>query len=203
MLASMRRVALVFVLVLCGCGAATTEERSASSTLPATDRDPLPFTPAPEADGRTDRTVSLAASGGEDQARQMLPVLLRAIRDADQHQLEQLFADEVIQVQGQGERTQVRPRALVLERILAYARRTIIQPDVEVDEMVDLPNVQVSRAAQFWQGREMPPGVRATDLVVQAPLLDAGRAPLRAVLMWHLTGHMVVRPGRDPRIVAL
>ncbi len=153
----------------------------ADEGLPATNRDPLPYTPPPSTtEGHTGQTVALAASGGEDQARRMLPALLRAIRDVDERELEQLLA----------------------ERILIYARRSVLPADARVSELVDLEQLEVRRAAQFWP-RDMPQAVRPTDLVVEVPIHEPGRAPLRTLLGWHLRGQLVVRPGRDPRIVAL
>lgn len=204
MLARMWRLALSLLscTALAGCAAAGAP-RVDRSDVPATDRDPLPFTPPPEPAGETDRAVSLAASGGEDQARQLLPVLLRAARDADQHQLEQLLLDEVVLLQGHGSRALIQPRASLVERVLHAARRSILQPDAEVDELVDLTTVRVSRAAEHYQAGNLPPHVRATDVVLDVSLLEAGRAPLRVLFQWQLRGRIIVRPGRDPRIVAL
>jgi hypothetical protein len=204
MLRPMRSFAIVLALSACGGsvqldGPDIRDARTADDQVPASDRDPLPYTPVPRAaNASTDETVALAASGGEDQARQLLPILIRAIRDADERQLDQLFADDI--VQGQSE---PRPRSVLVQRVLIYARRQIIAADTPVEELVDIPNVQVARAGQFWQGRSPPPGVRPNDIVVEVPLLEAGRLPLRTTLGWQLRGYLVVRPGRDPRIVAL
>ena len=46
-------------------------------------------------------------------------------------------------------------------------------------------------------------GEWSEDLVVEVPIHEPGRAPLRTLLGWHLRGQLVVRPGRDPRLVAL
>lgn len=197
--ASSTLLALVAASAL-GCGSGGGAP-SARPMLPPSDRDPLPFTPAPETEGRTDDTVALAAAGGEDQARRMLPALLAAARDGDERTLRQLFADEVTQVQSPD--ADPRPHDVVVGRILLFARRTLIQPDVQVEELVDLANVRASRAAQIFEGRGLPRGLRATDVVLEVPLLEAGRAPLRSMLEWHLRGTLVVRPGRDPRIVGL
>lgn len=170
--------------------------------VPATDRDPLPYTPEPSAEAEAGETVSLAAAGGEDQARRMLPALLIAVRDADERELDNLFADEVLSLD-EHRRGGPRLRTELVQRILIYARRSIIAPDAEPEELVDLSEVAVRRAAQYFHGEDMPEQLRPTDLVVEVPLEDAARGPLRTVLGWHLRGHLVVRPGRDPRIVAL
>lgn len=191
---------LAWIVLFAACGAPPGE---ASTTLvPASDRDPLPYTPPAASVGQTDEPVALAATGGEDQARQMLPSLLRAVRDADGAALEHLLAENVASVQARGD-TRALARDTWIERVLLYARRAVIPADVEIGELVDLANVRVTRAAQFWNGRDMPEGVRGTDLVVEAPVLEEGRGPLRATLLWTMRGFLVVRVGRDPRIVAL
>lgn len=171
--------------------------------LPATDRDPLPYTPPPTTNGRAGEQVSLAAAGGEDQARRMLPSFLRAVRDADERELGQLLAEEVGSVRSRRARQSGRPRATLIQRILVYARRSILPPDVEVDDLVDLERLRVSRASEFWHGRDMPRVVLPTDLVLEVPLLEPGRGPLRTLLGWSVRGHLVIRPGRDGRIVAM
>lgn len=195
-------LAILFAALACAsCGAAPQEHTAEPRQIPPSDRDPLPFTPAPEGVGETDRTVALSATGGEDQARQMLLALVRAVRDADERRLEELFADELVITQGHA-RPERRARSTAVQRILVNARRGLIQPDVEVEELIDLSSVEVSRAAQHWQGREPPDGIRPTDVVVEVTLLPEGRA-LRPLLGWVLRGLVVVRPGRDARIVAL
>lgn len=178
---------------------------SGDTALPSTDRDPLPFTPAPMSHGRTDVTVALSASGGEDQARQMLPALLIAIRDADERGLDSLFADEVGSTDPQRQRParRGRSRAMIVQSILLHARRAILPVDAQVTDLVDLEALTVTRAAGFWQGGALPDDVRPTDLVLEITLLEPGRRPLRTVLGWNTRAAMVVRPGSDPRIVAL
>ena len=131
----------------------------------------------------------------------MLPALLDALRTSDARRLEQLLAEEVTQLQG----TQAAPRArgTLVERILRHARTAVIQPDAPIAELVDLESVEVERAARFYRSRAMPTGVRATDLVVRFRVLERGRGPLHAMFRWEHLGQMVVRPGRDPRIIAL
>ncbi len=192
-------LAIAGAVLLAACASAPVER--ASSRLPATDRDPLPFTPAPEVEGQTDRTVALAAAGGEDQARQMLPVLLRAMRDADRSQLEAILAEQIVEQQGHAE-PELQSRGNVVERILAFARRSTLAPDVEVEQLVDLGSVTVVRAAQHWPAGNLPPGLRGTDLVVEVRVLEHGAQPLGLLLRWRSRGSLVVRPGREPLIVA-
>jgi len=198
---------LVACLALgCGPGAPSADVAATGRMqLPATDRDPLPYTPPPTETAVAGGTVSLAAAGGEDQARQMLPALVRALRDVDEigeRELTQLFADQIGLVSARHASRPGRPRATVVQRMLIYARRSIIPQDAEVADLFDLRAIQVSRASTFFRGRELPSTVRLTDTVVVVPVLAPGRVPMRTLLGWVGRGHLVVRPGRDPRIVA-
>jgi hypothetical protein len=186
-------LALLLSTAALGCGV-----RAAPVSLPATDRDPLPYVPAPASSGTTDGTVALAATGGEDQARRMLRGLLRAIRDADERRLEQLLADQVLAIHPS---ERVQSRAECIRHLMEVGRRGLIQPDVEVEAMVDLANLRVSRASQLWQNRDLPAGIRGTDIVLEVPMRDEGRMALRMALFWQLRGYVVVRPGQDARIV--
>jgi len=201
----MRRALLL--ILACSCGGPTADGGANTlsdgrSGLPATDRDPLPYTPPPTDEALAGETVALAAAGGEDQARQMLPALIEAIRDANERELEQLFAEEVGQVSARSSVHAGRPRATVVEGILAFARRSILAVDVEVGDLLELGALTVTRATRFFHGRELPQGVRPTDLVLEVPVLEEGRASLRSLLRWTGRGQLVVRPGRDARIVA-
>lgn len=190
---------LLMLSVTLGCGGAV--DAASGRSVPPSDRDPLHFTPTPATEGHTDEPVALAAAGGEDQARRLLPALLVAVRDADERGLEQLLDTQVVSLL-QNRSAAVRPREVVVQRLLLYARRSVIQPDVGVEELIELGSVQTSRAAQFFEGREMPEGLRATDVVLEVSVHDAARGALGAMFRWHARGAMVVRPGRDPRIVA-
>lgn len=211
-LASLRRmlralaIGVLSASTAMGCGSVPPREEppavSSAGGVPATDRDPLPYTPEPSTDARAGTTVSLAAAGGEDQARRMLPELLIAVRDGDERQLENLFAEEVVMLDDR-RRGGPRLRAEQVQRILVYARRSILAADADPEDLVDLSQVAVRRAAEFFDGEEMPERLRPTDLVVEVPVQDEARGALRTVLGWHLRGHLIVRPGRDPRIVAM
>lgn len=201
----MRLILALLLASSCGSPAAQGGLRTAVAgrpSFPATDRDPVPYTPPPADAAHTGDTVALSAAGGEDQARQMLPALIRALRDADERALEGLFAEDVGEVEARRATRGGRPRASLVERMLLYARRSIIASDAPVEDLLDLNEIRVMRASRFFQGRELPSGVRLTDLVVEAPLLEPGRTPLRTLLGWNGRGTIVVRAGHDARIVA-
>ena len=202
-----RRCVLLAVLTTLGCGPSpNADEPTATSearAFPSTDRDPLPYTPAPTTRAEAGATVALAAAGGEDQAARMLPELLIALRDADERRLESVFAEEVLYLGRRRRSSGPRLRAELVQRILIYARRSIVPADAEPGDLVDLSEVAVRRAANYFEGEDLPESIRPTDLVVEVPVRNEARSPLRTVLGWHLRGHLVVRPGRDPRIVAI
>jgi hypothetical protein len=205
---SRRALSLACALVAGACGAAPATpvpaERSHTGRAPPpSDADPLPYTPGPGPAGETDRAVALAVSGGEDQARRMLPALLLALRDGDEQRLAQLLADDLSYVHG--DPTATRSRSGLVQSVSNQARRAALQPDLTVEQLVDLESVRVTRAAQYWQDRPMPTGLVATDLVVEVSVSEEGRVALRNMLgqAWNAHGALVVRPGSDPRILAL
>lgn len=200
------RLAILLVLAA-SCGRPAADDGRGTtvvsrSGLPATDRDPLPYTPPPTDTALAGDTVALSAAGGEDQARQMLPALIHALRDANERELEQLFAEEVGQIAARVAARAGRPRATIVQRMLNFARRSIIASDSDVGDLLDLSAVRVTRASRFFHGRELPRTVRVTDLVVEVPVLEPGRSALRTLLGWSGRGYLAVRPGRDARIVA-
>ncbi|MGE0791907.1 MAG: hypothetical protein AB7S26_39905 [Sandaracinaceae bacterium] len=199
---SLGALALALGLAACGADAPHPAPRAHARTMPATDHDPLPYTPSPTERGRAGAPVALAAAGGEDQARRMLPAFLTAIRDADERELARLLSEELAVVQAQRGRGVAQSRATLIQRVLVYAQRSLVPTDAAVEELVDLENLEVRRARELWHDA-LPEGLLATDLVIEVRPLDAGRTALRILLGWGVTGRLVVRPGREPRIVAL
>jgi len=190
-----------------GCGGDPSTEplRATRSGLPATDRDPLPYTPPPTAEALAGDTVALAAAGGEDQARRMLPALVHALSDpadSGDRALTELFAERVGRVPRQHAQRPGIPRGLLVPRLRLHSRRSILSPDSTVDDLFDVRSIEVVRASSYFRRTPMPSTARVTDLVLVAPLLPAGAAPLRTLLGWRGRGTLVIRPGREPRIVA-
>lgn len=132
----------------------------------------------------------------------MLPALLEALRDGDEARLEQTFAEEVFAASGPRAQAAGQPRVALVQRILAYTRRGIIARETPIEALIELEAIEVTRAAVAYRNRDMPEALRPTDLVVEAPITEGGRGPLRTLLNWHARARLVVRPGRDPRIVA-
>lgn len=167
---------------------------------PVTDRDPLPYSPPPAEFGIAGETVALAAAGGEDQARRILPAFIRAVQRASERELDALLAEEVAIIPVRTRR-RILPRAALI-RALVSARRRILDPDVDVAELIDLDQVAVVRASAFFRNRALPAPVLGSDLVVTAPVRSQGRVPLQRLFGWAGQARLVVRPGADPRIVA-
>ncbi|MFK7991736.1 MAG: hypothetical protein AB8I08_37310 [Sandaracinaceae bacterium] len=200
------RLALGLTLIACGPAAQPPPAQRTTplrAGLPRTDRDPLPYVAPPRPRGQTGQTVTLLAAGGEDQARRMLPALLESLRDGDESGLESLLAPLVFQASRRRSNGAARPRAALVQRMLIYARRGVIPPGTPVADLVELEGIDVQRAVAAYPDGVLPELVESTDLVVEVPVRSAGRTPLRALLGWHERGRMVVRPGSDPRIVAL
>ena len=135
----------------------------------------------------------------------MLPALIDAFRTArsdGDRRLTELFADEVGLVASRHAGRPGRPRAPLIQRMMIYLQRSIVPEDTEVADFFDLGGVQVSRASVFFRHRDLPSTVRLTDSVVVVPILGPGRVPMRTLMGWVGRAHLVVRPGREPRIVA-
>ncbi|MGF1467028.1 MAG: hypothetical protein ACFCGT_12925 [Sandaracinaceae bacterium] len=141
-------------------------------------------------------------AGGEDQARRLVPVLLESLRDADEARLRELLAEAITAVGGRRHDV-VRPRSYYIQRVLTHARRVSLPADRSVEEMVDLPLIRVTRAAVYWNRQPLPQLLRPTDLVVEVPIREPARQALGLLLAWQVRGILVVRPGTEPRIVAL
>lgn len=194
-------VGLAPLALALACGGATATETAGP---PPTDRDPLPYVPTPGPEGRTGGPVALALSGGEEQARRLVPSFLEAVRDQDETRMRALLSDPLGALQRQARRGHVTmTRSQLLQRVRIYSRRVPLSPDIPVGDLVNLAALRVERAAAYWSADALPGSLRATDIVVEIPIRDLGRPPLRMLLGWHERGVMVVRPGRVPRVVAL
>lgn len=199
------RLAALLLVAATACGAAEPSGAAlapARAELPVTDRDPLPHTPPPSEPALAGEPGALAAAGGEDQARRMLPDLVDALRDGTEvgeRRLVGLFDDEVGLV---ARPATTQPRATLVLRLLSHARRGVMPPDATVEDLFDLEGVRVERAARFFANRELPRTARPTDLVVLAPIHEPGRSPMRQLFGWTVNAHLMVRPGREPVIVA-
>ncbi|MCA9605590.1 MAG: hypothetical protein KC619_08355 [Myxococcales bacterium] len=199
------RLPALLLAATCACGGAAPREAAAPpprGELPVTDRDPLPHTPPPSELALAGEPGALAAAGGEDQARRMLPALVEALRDgteAGERRLVGLFEDEVGLV---ARPATTQPRATLVLRLVSHARRGVVPRDALAEDLFDLEGVRVERAARFFANRELPRTAQPTDLVVLVPVREPGRSSMRQLFGWTVNAHLLVRPGREPRIVA-
>lgn len=201
----MRFLGLLSVVAVVGCGAGTTQQPSRQAktvSTPPTEWDPPAWTPSPEERTRTGEVTAAAVSGGYDQARALTFQFLRGVRDGDAATLERLLGNRLARVLPRlgGRR---RPRAHIVERAVRAVRHTSIAPDTELGALIHLEQVQVDPVARAAGDRALPAGLQGTDLRVTFPLRPRGRHLFRFLSGWTSQGGVVVRPGVEPRIVAL
>jgi hypothetical protein len=195
----------VFVLsVAAACGGAggagASTEREAEA--PPTHHDPPPYIPSPAAQAHTGEVSALATAGGHDQARAVAIELLVAVRDSDEETLTRLISDPVGRVLPRLSAPN-RGRDTVLRQVLSSPQRTGLGPDVELDALIDRERMTVTPLSRLPGSPDIPDGLLGSDLLVRFPLAATGRQQLRFVLSWAVEGAIVVRPGSEPRVIAL
>jgi hypothetical protein len=154
-------------------------------------------TPAPVLRAHTGDSVSVAVSGGEEQARSAVVSMVQAMLDADAPALNGLFAERVIFVLS----STAQPRAELVERCLREARTLQYEPDVRLEAVVDLSAIEVRRADRQQSEVPLPPGIRASDLLVTLPPPRAA-SPETLRHIPCLSG-VYVRPGAHGSIVGV
>ena len=200
------------MLASASCGAASSPSpgpdaaefpaASAGADVPLTDGDPPTYAPLPDGTAHTGEAVGIATSGGFDQAKSVTVRLIRAVRDADEAELEALLADPLLSVYPQlGRRT--RRRSDVIQFALQNPRRAGIGPEVALEQLVDLTHIEVMPLARHLGDLPVPSGLQGGDLLVRFPLTPIGQNVLRYLLGWPAQGGLVVRPGVEPQIVGL
>jgi hypothetical protein len=144
----------------------------------------------------------LATAGGYDQARAVAIELVTAVRDSDEETLTRLVTDPVGRVLPRLTAPN-RSRDTVLRQILHSPRRAGLGPDVELDALIDPTRMTVTPLSRLPNSPAIPAGLLGSDLMVRFPLAATGRQQLRFVLSWAVEGAIIVRPGSEPRVVAL
>lgn len=196
-------LACLLACPLASCGGARGSEGDRAAAPPPTDRDPPPFSPSPVSAARTGEVVGLVTSGGLEQARAVTIRFIAAVRDEDRDTLEQILADPMGRVRPQL-RTPWMPRATVMQQLLHPQRRRLsVGSDTPVDRLVDTDGIEVIPLAQRDDEDPVPEGYSGTDLLVKVPVQEGGRQLLGLTLRWTGDGFLVVRPGPEPRVVAL
>ena len=181
-------VCFAIVSLALACGSAPPP---ASEPAPAPDRDPEPWVASPTDRGVAGASVSLTASGGRDEARQLALRFLTAVRDADEALLTQLLDDPLARAQPRPSTPHL-PRAQVLELVLRSPRRADLGPSVAIEELAELDAIEITPLSDVISS--VPRGLSPNDLFVAIPLTARGRAVLRFLVPgWHLRGALVLR----------
>jgi len=205
--------ALYLLSLVAACGGAPQETDSRAQLLgeaapteplgaPSTHRDPPPYTPLPAPSAQTGEASALRAAGGYDQARAVALAVVEAVRDRDEATLNQLVSDPVGRVLPRLSGP-TRSRDAVLRQILHSPRRQALGPDIELDALIDASRMTVTPLSRLPSQASLPSGLLGSDLMVRFPLAATGRQLLRYVLSWAVEGAIVVRPGSEPRVMAL
>lgn len=170
--------------------------------VPATHRDPPTHLPAPIGHGETGGPVSLAASAGEEQAREMLVALVIALRDQDAESLASLLAPAVFfsaTLRGGRAPASVSSTALT-QQLLAAARIAQARRDARFEDLVDPGSIRVAPIAAAFPGA-LPPELEPGDRIVSFSPTASGRR-LLAALAQESRVSLVIRSGQGARIVA-
>jgi hypothetical protein len=132
----------------------------------------------------------------------MVTQFIRAARDADEGALETLLAPSIGRVFPRLAAVS-RGRAHIVQELLTQGpRRRTLDPDISIDEIIDVAGIVAVPLSQEYSEESLPPGFRGSDLYVSFPLHMPGRQYFGR-LGWRLKGAMVVRPGAEPEIIAL
>ena len=154
------------------------------------------FTPAPEASTTSHDGVPLRADDASETARRTALAMVQALLDSDAAALQRLFAERVAYgLEGVG-----RPRAELVDRCIEESRALAYEPSLRPEQLIDVQAIEVQRADRFHSQLPMPPGVRASDLLVTLPPRSTGtdaRPRIPCVTA------VYVRPGDHVSIVGL
>ncbi len=192
----MKQLCCLF-LMLAACGGPP--ESTTSETLPpSTDRDPPPYTPIVSDAATTGAVVALATSSGTEQGRSVALRFIEAIRDQDRSVLERLLAEQLFSAQPRLGGAQ-RPRAAVMRALTQPRRSGTLGPDTPIEQIIDMTHFQVQLLSESHT--RIPDGLRPQDILVSVPLRNQHRTLIGRGALHRLI--MVIRPGGNPRVVAL
>ncbi|AKF06521.1 hypothetical protein [Sandaracinus amylolyticus] len=195
------RARAAIALLVIGCAPSVPPVRAPSA--PSTHRDPPAHVPAPESTPSTGELVGVVAAGGEDQARELLFVLVTAIIEGDRETLVATLGEEVFHGSSlRAGRTRTRSSgSAVAAQLLTRARVARLAPDARLEDLIAVESIRVEPVASLISGEPLASELQPGDLVVRFAVTSAGREPL-AELARDGHGAVVVRPGEDPRVIA-
>lgn len=149
------------------------------------------------------REGGLRLADGEDEAREVVARLLRAVLDADRPTLETLVDDPVGRTLPRLGPLD-RERGPVLDSVVRSPLRTGHESSADLDALVHESRITVSTLPAYLGTEALPMGFHARDRVVRLPLTPLGSQLFHALLPgWLGEGVVVVRPGSPRPIVAL
>jgi hypothetical protein len=196
------RALATVVLLAAGCGT-DASARGDVVEPPLTHDDPPSYVPPPSDAPETGDAVGVAATGGYDQAKAIAVRLVRAVRDADEQTLTQLLAAHVANLFPRLGHAG-REREAVVARIMTNHAQSGLGTEVPIHHLIDEERFEVTPLSRVYAGQALPPGMQGTDLQVTFPVQAEGRRVLTILVGWPTTqGGIIVRPGTEPRIVAL
>lgn len=187
----------------CGGAGSAVEAPRAEAELPPTDRDPPPWVPEPSDEPHTGRAVGVVTSGGLEQARAVTLRVVEALRDADRQALEEHLADPIGRIRPRLLSPRIARAQIIAQVTAPRHQQYAVGTDTPLEELIDADQIEVVPLAQHEQAAELPEGFLPTDLLVTVPIREPGRRFLGIVLQWLGEGRLVIRPGADPRVVAL
>lgn len=169
--------------------------------VPSTHRDPPVYLPPPGERGETGSVVSLAASSGDEQARDLVVALVIGIRDQDVGAVEALLAPTVLYTSTlrQGRSAASVSASAFAGHLVSAARAAHVRGDARLEELVDLGSIRVAPVASAFPG-ELPRELEPGDRVVRFEVTPLGRRALAALAREGVVA-LVVRPGQGARIV--
>ena len=195
--------AVVLSLSLClACACGAPPPPIADPIVPATHRDPPAHLPGPIEHGETGAPIALAASAGDEQARELVVALVIALRDQDPESLAALLAPAVFFTATlRSGRTPASVSSTALaHQLLATARIAQARRDARFEDLVDPGSIRVAPIAAGFPDA-LPRELEAGDRIVSFTATAAGRRML-AALAQEGTVVLVIRPGEGARIVA-
>jgi hypothetical protein len=154
-----------------------------------------PYTPPPRRRGSTGRAQALIVGSGEAQARATAMAFVAALLDGDHGSVHGLLAPRVVHAVDGRQVT----RADEVERCMGGADVLSYEPDLVVDDVIDVRAVEVERAGDYHAEMPIPVGIEPSDLVVTLPARRGSATHQRIPCL----ARIYVRTGSKPQIVAL
>lgn len=175
-----------------GCGAAT-PTGSAEPRSSFEDPEPSPV-------------ATLASGLGREQAQDLLVMLVEALIEEDAESLSRLLDERLLSAaatdggDGPGPRTALL-RDTWVRQMLASVHAARLPYATRPNAVLEAGSIEVELAGAFYPRDGLPREVLPSDVVVRFRVSAAGRRALSGLAPSGI-GLVVVRPGREPRVIA-